>query len=488
MRTAPTPSDSRPRNLRSVLALWVPLAAGQALLPTAVRPSPAWAQQDKAAEPAAPVIVTRADFSLRMQRDGRIESLHIARPAFEFEAYSGRLEVAEVAPFTGSVSAGQVLVRVTPTDWENTMRSAEENLADARQRLDWAEQELTMAQQRQAVALEQAEKSLKDSLADLMLWDKYRWPDAQLSNELSIQQSRFGLEDQRQELAQLEEMYRNTSLATETKDIVLDRARRGLKISEQWFEMTQHNNLIARDYSLPRQDRDTRDSARYAQQSHDHALQQQKISLEQQEQQTQGARRGLRAAEEYMAKLRRDHDALTLTAPFAGLATRINLAAGDRVSPGQPVCEIHNPNHLAVTFTADVADSRIIALGSDLDISFASFPELSLTAKVSEMSTVAGAPAGDPKSSSGSLEVRALLTAPNAVVRPGLSCSVSALKTIPAALAVPSECIGRDDDGAFVTVKTGADSSQRRIRVGPSSGGMTIILEGLAEGEAVVKP
>jgi hypothetical protein len=88
--------------------------------------------------------------------------------------------------------------------------------------------------------------------------------------ELTMRQRENGLADEKQELAQLEEMYKGTHLATETKDIVLDRTRRNVKLQEQWLEISKDGNTVSMQFRYPQRDQDVRDTLRWAQQDDAH--------------------------------------------------------------------------------------------------------------------------------------------------------------------------------------------------------------------------
>lgn len=483
----------RSRSRRSPLLttlFCVSMTPGLFCAPNPLSPAGALATQEgeQAVDTPETFTVALADLHLRMVRDGRIESAATHRLSFDFEAYSGKLEVAEVGKVMGAVREGDFLMRLTAVDWEQAIRAAEENLSDSRQRLAWAEQELKLNTERQVTDLEQAENSLKDALTDLMLWEKYRAPNAQRATELNLLQSQYGLDDQRQELEQLEDMYRNTSLATETKDIVLDRARRSLKVSEQWFESTRNNHVVAKEFEFPRQDRNARDAARYAQQSYDHTLVRQRIGMEQQQQQVTAARRALRVAEEHMAELRRDEEALIMKAPASGLMSRITPRVGDRIGGGQQVAEIHDVSQLNLSFASEIADSRIISEGSQVDVHFASLPEVDCSARITMISPIAGGPLDKTEASSGSLDVLANLESTDPMIRPGMACRVVAQRTLTGVPVVPNEFLVREDHGAHVFIMAGGNRQQRAVRLGATDGSRTHVLDGLAAGDVIVKP
>src|SRR4026209_1523008 len=66
-------------------------------------------------------------------------------------------------------------------------------------------------------------------------------------------------------------MYSGTHLAQETKDIVLDRARRGVTMGEEWMKLAKNDDLIAHEYRHPMQDEQVHDALRWAKEDEAHA-------------------------------------------------------------------------------------------------------------------------------------------------------------------------------------------------------------------------
>src|SRR5207253_10024196 len=83
---------------------------------------------------------------------------------------------------------------------------------------------------------------------------------------LDVQGREQGVENQREELSQLEKMYKGTQLATDTKEIVVERARRALEMAEQWLAIARQDQSVPTDHAHHNRERDLRDEARWAEQ------------------------------------------------------------------------------------------------------------------------------------------------------------------------------------------------------------------------------
>jgi multidrug efflux pump subunit AcrA (membrane-fusion protein) len=308
--------------------------------------------------------------------------------------------------------------------------------------------------------------------------------------ELGLQQREFSLADQKQELAQLEEMYSGTHLAQETKDIVLDRARRGVMMSEEYLKLAKNDDVISRQYRHPMQDMQVRDGVKWSMEDEAHAGITVTTSEDRKAMELDGAQRSLKDAAQRLKDLEADAALLEVKAPADGVMTTIDLDPKDNVNARQTICEILDPANLVVKFAAHPEDLRVLAPAEgepvrEVSLRLPDFPEVQLTGVISEMSEMVAAGGGGAEANTIPVTVK-INGGVNPLVRLGLKCKVHADRTLKDVLAVPREAVKWEAGQASVRIAGAADSTPRKIIVGPANDKMIVVVEGLKTGDVVL--
>ncbi|GAB4534058.1 MAG: hypothetical protein Fur0018_23790 [Anaerolineales bacterium] len=111
----------------------------------------------------------------------------------------------------------------------------------------------------------------------------------------------------------------------------------------------------------------------------------------------------------------------TLTAPFAGTVTRVNLTLGQRVGPDVPVIQIADFSTWYIE-TSDLTELEVVrvSLGQQADISVDALPDLPLTATVSDIAPVFTSKSGDIL-----YTVKLRLATPDPALRWGMTVQVT---------------------------------------------------------------
>jgi len=433
--------------------------------------------------------VAVGDLTLDLDRDGRIDSAKRIKVRLLPEAYSGGFEVAEVLKSGGRVKKGDVLIRFDPEAMDKAVEDANVELDHAQRRIKIAQSEQLVMSEENATRLEQAQKARVKAEKEVTIWEKYDGPDAVKQAELSLQQRQFGLDDQKQELAQLEEMYSGTHLAQETKDIVLDRARRGVKMSEEYLKLAQNDETIAKQFRQPMQDEQVHDALRWAKEGEEHTKVGVANAQERKSMEMELAQRNLKEVEKKVKNLGLDRALLEVKAPADGVMTTIELAPRDNVGARQTICEVLDPSDLVVKFSAQPEDLRVLAPASgeaarQVAIRLPDFPEVRLTGTITDMAEMVSTGGGEANTIPVTVKIEG---AGSPLVRLGLKCRVHAERTLKGVLTIPKSAV--KIDGADAKVKVlGGDGQviERTITIGPSSDDMTVVIDGLKAGDQVV--
>jgi multidrug resistance efflux pump len=433
-------------------------------------------------------VVERADLLLHMDREGRIDSARRVKVRLIPETYNGPFEIVDVLKRGGRVSKGDTIMQLDGEALSKEIDNALIGLDHARRRLELAREEDRILKEANATRLEQTEKAKTRTATELTIWEKFDGPDMLKQAELSLRQREYYLADERQELEQLEKMYQGTHLATETKDIVLERARRQLKVSEAWLELAKHDDVITRETRYPQQDQSVRDTARWSAQDDAHARVNVRASEERKSMELQLAERAVRDAEEKLAKLQSDAKLLIVMAPADGIMTRIELEPRDQISARQTICEVLDPDDFIVKINATAEDLRVLKGGADsanpatpIELTLPEYPEAEIQGVVQEMADI-----GTASDQATNFPMVLAIKAGSPLVRIGLRCKAHASRTLKDVLTIPAEAVKDDHGRKYCTVRTERGPEKREITVGPTSDKKTAVMSGVRLGEEVV--
>lgn len=125
-------------------------------------------------------------------------------------------------------------------------------LQDARIELKIAQAETESSARKAQDDVESAEDELKVASEALDHFLKSE-RDLELSKaQLDVDRATWGLEAERQELAELEAMYKKDDVAALTKELVLQRGKKGVEFAERGLAHEQREAAMKRDYELPK--------------------------------------------------------------------------------------------------------------------------------------------------------------------------------------------------------------------------------------------
>ena len=182
-----------------------------------------------------------------------------------------------------------------------------------------------------------------------------------------------------------------------------------------------------------------------------------------------------------LAKRNRVSPLVTMYASASGIVNEINVSEGQYISEGSPVLRLENYDRLWIE--ADVYPSEInqVALGSNLKVVVNGLSDLSQNAKVDFIS-----PALDP--STQRLTIRASIDNSAGKIQPGMQANVYlSTGNVSNVVSLPIESVLRDENGAYVWIKTAANSfTSRQVITGAEDANNIIITSGISGGEEIV--
>ena len=194
---------------------------------------------------------------------------------------------------------------------------------------------------------------------------------------------------------------------------------------------------------------------------------------------------------------RRKLESLTLTAPCDGIAVRgrrwhwsdVMWNIGDHVNDGRTVVALPDFRQLKVLFHAQETEYKRLYMGDSVMFTFDALPENRGWGRIVKIASM-----GQERTEGSQVktfEVEVSVDSLRTPVEPGLStrCHIY-MKHISDVIVVPTISVFERDSLKVVYVQTGQKYEERLVELGIGSPKMTIIADGLREGEqiALIKP
>ncbi len=434
-------------------------------------------------EPPPPVPVLRGEMGIRMKRSGRVESTQSEPVAWDPEAFRGEVVVSQVLKRIGAVTEGDVVLILESTDGEldRQIEDAQRGADFAQQRQDLQAREQAMQAERMAKNLERTQHALEIALRSLARWEEYGKAKSFEMSQLSTQGAVDGLADQAEELSQLEKLYEGATLDGQTRDIVLERARRSLKRSDRYT----HYNIADGDYfravEFAEQDRKVRESAVDAEVDARHASEGQAIAVARAAMAAVDAAEQTENSQRQLAKLLADREGLQIRALQSGLMGPISLEEHDKVVAGAPLASIVNPRALQVKIALPADMTRVAGAGTPVAVHFGDLPACDCAGTITQVS-----PFGRAEGEGTVFDAIVTLNAGAQPPPPGLSSSVEIKGELRDVLQVNKKALSKNADGdQVVRVQRGETTVEVAVVTGLSQGEMIEIVSGLAPGDLV---
>lgn len=455
----------------------------------------------KAAAAAKPAshIVTSGPLKIEVELEGLFEADQMSEIVVRPKSWS-TLEVLEAVAHGQKVSQGQTLVKLDMTKIDTAIKEAKTANELAEISLAQAIEDLAIAETSHPIELKNAEQVAKVAAEDLKRYLEIEAPMAVESAKFSLKTSERYLLYQKEELRQLEKMYKQDDLTEETEEIILQRARNTVEAGEFSFAQTKLRSQRTLTMTLPRQLDAARETARVAAVAWQRAkmalpaaLQGKKLALLKQQ-------RDHRKATDKFKELVADRDRLIIKSPVAGIVyygkctsgkwsggseARGKLRPDGKLTAGSVVMTIVNPDSLHVRVSVPEKNIGQVRSGMSADVVPTNNADARLGAKISSLSSI-------PVSGTSFEAKLALEVSPaDAKVVAGMTCKVKVLTYFNAqALAVPSSAVFTDevhDQQRYVLIKlTSGKHERRNVKAGHKSGDKTEIMDGLKVGDSIL--
>jgi len=440
--------------------------------------------------------VARGTLKAKVQLDAVFESTAMAPIKVETKAWSD-LSVLDAAAHGARVKKGETLVKFDTEKLVEQIRETEQDAPGAVIALDLAVAELANLEQTTPLKTDSTQRAHRIANEDLAYFEKVGRAQREKNSKFSLKSAEQRLEGAREELTQLEKMYKADDLTEETEEIILKRqkfavegAELGLESSRLLAERDQ-KTLIPREYEALKSTKRDQDAAlTLAEVNLPRTLAKKRLDLDK-------LKRDQKKADKKLVDLKKDLENLQVTAPMEGLVyygscengkwsggaqVAKSLAPSGKLTANQVFMTLVDPDKLGLRASATEADLQHLKQGLKGSAAPVSAPDKKLSAKVEEVSFIP-APGGG-------YDVRVSFKK-DADVRlyPGMNAKVSLGESgngeVPLA---PKEAIFTEGKKhfAYLPGKDGAKPEKRAVKIGESDGKLTEVLEGLADGDKIL--
>jgi multidrug resistance efflux pump len=472
----------------------IPLfACALALVALAGIARPEDAPKDEATAEPKTVEATKGPFAPEVEAAGAFVPEGAVEVAFRPKAYGAELEVVE-ASRGGPVAKGAVLVRFDTEKIDEQIQAATADLAVATENLARVTEEVAIAEEATTVGLARSEFDAKRSEEAFKSFTEVERPLRTRESEHRVQGIRDNIQDQEEELAQLEKMYKADELTEETEEIVLKRAKRQLERSRLGLGFQLERQRLLLEVELPREAESLEIGRRKAKTDWERAQAVAKPSLRHGRMELEKAKAALERQGAALARLRSDREAMTVVSPAAGVAVAGSfwngkwqglddlekaLRPGRRAPANQTLYTVFAPGTLRVRATVPEAVVLRVKAGASAKVVPTADPSVSLSAKVTEVASV---------SADGQYEIALDPEGADPRLVPGHACKVT-ITGLEAkdAVTVPTTALRKDGEKGQVFVLEDGKPVAKDVKVGGSAGGRTEVTEGLEPGTRVLE-
>lgn len=453
---------------------------------------------DKAtdAKPVDTVTAEKGRFEVAFEAKGDFDPVDATVVQFKPEQWAQPLEIVRIIPHGTRVNAGDVLVELDAEKLDRAIADLEIDLAIGEKTLEIARRELPVTEALQPLELAETERDTLIATEDLARFLAVGRTLTEDSLRFRLKSSEEQLKYSREELRQLEKMYKDKDLTEETEEMILQRTRFDVESGEFNLRRAGVDTDTALTLEVPRKEAALQDAAAKAKLMLEKTRATSALALEQKRLALKKAERDRVEALRKMRDLQQDRAGMPLKAPRSGIvyygkqhdgawttaAVAAKAAVGQGVPLGDLVFTVVDPERVAFRVKVDEKDLHLLAPGLKGRVELSGFPDAEGAVTLESATLV-------PRD--GKVDARFAVTVPAGGVKPLPGMTGNARCQVysrPDAVTLPVSAIFRDDDGrkvVWLPEKDGAAAEKRVVKTGRTSGGRTEILEGITAGDVV---
>jgi HlyD family secretion protein len=454
-------------------------------------------------EKAETYTVKKGPFKVDLKLDGVFESTRSTEISIHPKEWSDWVVESAVEQGT-AVKQGDTLVQFDTTKIDEQIRDQEAERKLAELDLEQIAAEIRLKEQSMPLDLQAAERASRFAGIDL---DQFESKDKDLTvreEDFNIKTWDNNLEYVKEQLRQLEKMYKGDDIAKETEEIVLKRTRDEVEMVEFYSELAKIGREKTLKIELPRREEKLKESVDRTTADLQKARTTLPIELDKQRLELEKKKFERGKAAEKLAKLQHDRDLMKITAPVDGLVYYgqssygkwtqgesfvAKMRKGGHVSADEVAMTIVDPANLFVRATVPEKHLWQLRRGLSGAVIPEGYNEKRLAASLDEFSLIPVS--GDKYLAKVLVDLERLpkdLPTPS----PGMTCSVQLTAySSDSSLTLPAKAIQTDkqnDQQRYVWL-VGKDGKAKRqnITVGQRTDDTVEITEGLAAGDKALR-
>jgi len=458
-------------------------------------------EKKDAAAPKAPdvVKVEKGKFSVDVACKGVLEAEETVELSYHLEGWSG-MNAVKAVPHGAVVKKGDVLLELDLEKIDKAIKDLDVDRELAEIAHKQAEEDLKTAEKLYPLDVAQAKQAYEYAQEDYKKFNESDLPLLKHNAEFQARSSKNFLDYAKEELRQLEKMYKADDIKEETEEIILRRQRDTVEAAKNNSINAEKRASDTLAYDIPRRVLAMKDAHARANINWEKSQITMPAGKRTKELTFEKAKYDRAKANERYENLKKDRALMVaLKAPtdgivYYGKCTKgtWNSASvegklvphGTPISNDEVILTIVKPGKLGVRSTIEEKDRPLVKAGQAVRVTPTALPDRKLAGTVE---TVANVPLG----SSFDLRIKLDGTAEDLV--PGMTCSVKIRAYHKDdALTLPASAVSADesDEDQFVVYLPGADgkpATKKPVKIGKRSGDKVEILDGLTEGAAVLK-
>jgi len=443
--------------------------------------------------------VKKRGFKIEVVLAGVLEAKDTTELSLRPESWA-QFVVEEVVEHGARVNKGDVLVALETKKIDEAIRDQELALRLTRLSVEQAEEDVKVLAKSVPMDLASAERSKKHAEEDAKRFLEIDKALSQKSAHFSVKNSTNGLEYAREELRQLEKMYKADDLTEETEEIILKRQRNNVERAEFNLERAKVSSDRTLKVDLPRREVSMTRGLSKARLNWEKARAALPMQLRKKHLDLEKMKYDRKKTQERIGRLKKDRAAMAVKAPMGGIvyygrcvrgvwpnsdALAAKLRCGGALKPHEVFMTVARPRPVLVR--AQVPEERLhhLVAGMEAKIVPKGYPSLKLKGRLESISAIPTAP--------GKFDAMIAVELPQQAkaIMPGMACNATFVPyakrdalTAPA-VAVFSDPLDEEKRHVYVA-KPDQQSEKRPVTVGRTSAGKVEILKGLEEGEKIL--
>jgi HlyD family secretion protein len=446
--------------------------------------------------------VVKGRFRVTVALEGIFVPQRMAEMALRPETAT-ELTVAEAVEHGHAVKKGDTLVRLDRRRIDQEIRDDEAERKQARLAIEQLQAEIRVLEPNLPKDLAMAGRAKKNADSDL---DNFVTTGRELtkqSAELEVKSIQTMVDYFKDELDQLEKMYKSDDLTEETEELILKRQRNQLEFAQAYLEVAKtHRDNVMR-FQLPRQEADLRENVERQSQALDKTRATLPLSLTKLKLDLEKQKYDLAKSGEKLEKLKRDAGLLNVTSPADGAAyygsftngewsgassMTGKLKRGGSISPHEVFITVVELHPLSVRVSVPEKDLHWLSSGMACQITPTANPAVRLPASIESIATI---PSADGKFSAVLKLADENPQTDKLRPVPGLKCTAKAIAYDKSdVLSIPIKALQSDEFDEQLQYVNLVDKegkhSRRDVTVGQRSDTTVEITGGLAEGDKIL--